>query len=81
MVTATACRPLLSPGCIDCIAHTAAPAAHRVLPETVAIDANERPLLSDAQVARWRRRGYVALDGVLPEALIEAAVSAAAAVG
>ena len=52
-----------------------------MLPEPVAIDANERPLLSDAQVERWRQQGYVALDGVLPEALIEAAVSAAAAVG
>ena len=52
-----------------------------MLPETVAIDANERPLLSDAQVAQWRQHGYVALDGVLPEALIDAAVSAAAAVG
>ena len=60
---------------------TRMPPLHRVLPETVAIDANERPLLSDAQVERWRRQGYVALDGVLPEALIEAAVSAAAAVG
>ena len=60
---------------------TRLPPLHRVLPEPVAIDASERPLLSDAQVERWRQQGYVALDGVLPEALVEAAVSAAAAVG
>ena len=57
------------------------PPLHRVVPEAVTIDANERPVLSDAQVTRWRQQGYVALDGVLPEALIDAAVSAAAAVG
>ena len=39
------------------------------------------PLLTDQQVAQWRKAGYLALDGLLPPELVERVRTAAGASG